>query len=134
MAATDSRRSAPPTTDVESFQGDRETHERRLVQAQALMREVNEQIHRLSNRFGERDLRTIICECTHGGCATEIKISRDDYERVRSFPTRFVAVPGHKNSAVERVVETHHSYVVVEKIGSGAETAIRLDPRRRHDR
>jgi hypothetical protein len=108
-----------------------EARERRLAQTQALMREVNEQIHQLSNRFDERDPRTVICECAHGGCATEIKISPDGYEGVRSFPTRFIAVPGHENSSIERVVEAHDGYVVLEKVGTGAETAIRLDPRRR---
>jgi hypothetical protein len=134
MAAIHSRGNASPATGVESFHGDSESRERELVQTQVLMREVNEQIHQLSNRFGERDSRTVICECAHGGCATEIEISPDDYNRVRNFPTRFVVVSRHEDASIERVVENHNDYLVVEKVGLGAAVAIRFDPRRRHDR
>jgi hypothetical protein len=133
MAATDSRRGGPPAAGVESFHGVSEYRERRVVQAQVLMREVNEQIHRLGNRFGERDLRTVICECVHGDCVTEIRISPDDYERVRSFSTRFVVVSGHEDGSLERVVKPRDDYLVIEKVGAGAPVAIRLDPRRRRD-
>jgi hypothetical protein len=40
----------------------------------------------------------------------------DEYERVRSQRDRFALVPGHENSAIERVVERDDRYVVVDKL------------------
>lgn len=110
-----------------------ETRRRGLAQAQAIMREVNEQIHQLEDRFGELDLRSIVCECSHVECMEPIRIGPDRYEEVRRFSTRFILVPGHEIAEVERVVESHNGYVVVENVGIGAEVAIRLDPRRRRE-
>jgi hypothetical protein len=39
--------------------------------------------------------------------------------------------PGHEIPDVERVVERHDEFVVVEKFGESPKAAIRLDPRRR---
>jgi hypothetical protein len=111
-----------------------EARQRGLAQAQAVIREVNEQIHQLNGRFGDLDLRTVVCECSQPDCMTQIEIAPDAYERVRAFPTRFIVIPGHETPSVERVVETHDGYVIAETYGIGAETAIRLDPRRRPSR
>lgn len=40
----------------------------------------------------------------------------DEYVRVRSQRDRFALVPGHENSAIERVVERDDRYVVVDKL------------------
>jgi hypothetical protein len=53
---------------------------------------------------------------------------------VRRFPTRFLVKPGHVTAGSERIVELADGYVVVEKLGASAATAIRLDPRRTPDR
>jgi hypothetical protein len=54
-----------------------------------------------------------------------------EYERVTSEASTFVVLPGHELSAVEEVVEATERYVVVAKLGAGAQVAVRLDPRRR---
>lgn len=108
----------------------RQAYERRLAQAQSVMREVNEQIHQLRDRYSQVDMRTIVCECSRSGCMTPIQIGPDEYESVRRFATRFILVAGHETEDVERVVETRDGYVVAEKIGVGVQVAIRLDPRR----
>jgi hypothetical protein len=46
------------------------------------------------------------------------------------IPTHFAVLPGHDVPTVERVVETNERYVIVEKFGEAAITAIKLDPRR----
>jgi hypothetical protein len=60
-------------------------------------------------------------------------VRRDLYEAVRAYATRFLVLPGHEAAAVERVVAAQPGYSVVEKHGASAETAKRLDPRRRWD-
>jgi len=42
---------------------------------------------------------------------------------------RFFVVPGHENPAVEIVVETHATYLVVAKTGAAGSYAARNDPR-----
>jgi hypothetical protein len=97
---------------------------------QALHRDVNEQIQRLSDSFEDGAELELVCEC--GNCSFErIALSHDDYEAIRRFPTRFVVKPGHLDGDGDRIVAEISGGLIVEKVGSGAETAIVLDPRRR---
>ena len=41
----------------------------------------------------------------------------------------FLLLPGHDQAGVERVVERHGDYLVVENIGEAAEIARAADPR-----
>jgi hypothetical protein len=90
--------------------------ERALARAQSLMREVNEQIHQLHTNFSDIDVRTILCECGSDECLDPIEITLDQYQLARRFPTRFLLVPGHER--LERVVEEHDHYLVVENSSS----------------
>jgi len=57
----------------------------------------------------------------------------EEYERVRRVPTHFLVLPGesHVFPDIERVVEDHDGYVVVEKFGDAGRMAAKLDPRSR---
>lgn len=99
------------------------------VRRQALFREMNEEIRRIADSFGVDDELDLVCECEHGDCFARISVLRDEYEAVRRFPTRFLLKPDHVGPE-ERIVEEGR-YLVVEKIGAAAETAILLDPGRR---
>jgi len=96
------------------------------ARSQLLFRELNEQIRKIAGG-GEVD---VVCECVNDACFDRVVISLDEYEAVRRFPTRFVVKAGHAADDVERAVESHDGYVVVEKSGADAEHAILLDPRR----
>lgn len=99
------------------------------VRSQSLFRDVNEEIERVSDSFEIADVLEVVCECGHGECFGHVAVSRDAYEAVRRFPTRFLVRPNHV-AADERIVEETAGYVVIEKVGAGAEKAIVLDPRR----
>ena len=100
--------------------------------SQILAREVNEQINVRHNSFGKSDREIeIVCECERRSCSKHLRISRERYEVVREFPTRFVMKPDHSVADDERVVEQYDRFVVVEKIGPSARVAIFLDPRKR---
>jgi hypothetical protein len=103
---------------------------------QALLREVNERIEQLNGSWDSEGADGILCECGHPGCMEKIEITAAAYERVRRVPIRFVVKPGHATAGSERIVEQTYDYLVVEKVGHAAETAIQLDPRRRshHER
>ena len=98
---------------------------------QALLREVNERIEQLNGSWESEGADGILCECGHPGCVEKIEIAAAAYERVRRFPTRFLVKPGHATTVSERIVEQTYDYLVVEKVGHAAGTAIQLDPRRR---
>ena len=70
--------------------------QRRIGRNQALFREVNERIERVSGalRTGT-DTITVLCECGNQACAERIEVSLSDYERVRAEPTLFLVRPGH---------------------------------------
>jgi hypothetical protein len=98
------------------------------VRSERLFREVNEQIVMLDSESGVLEL---VCECGDDCCFDRLAVARLDYERVRSFPSRFVVKPGHGGRDGERIVVECSEFVVVEKTGAGAAAAIGSDPRRR---
>ena len=57
---------------------------------------------------------------------------RLSHDRVADERYRFVVVPGHEDSAIERVVETYPGHLVVEKIGEAREQIDRDHPQERH--
>jgi hypothetical protein len=100
------------------------------ARSQALSRELNEDIRRIADSFGIDEDLELVCECEHGDCFARLPVSPDDYETVRRFPTRFLTKPEHVGPD-DRIVHETARYVVVEKIGPSAETAILRDPRKR---
>lgn len=104
------------------------TREERLARNEALFRDINERISAIGDRFGTEAL-DIVCECVNTDCARSLALSRADYERLRSSGKHFAVAPGHEQPDVERVLENHKNFLVVEKLGAGAQVAEQLDPR-----
>jgi hypothetical protein len=71
------------------------------------------------------------CECAGLDCLERIELTAAEYERIRRHPARFAVAPAdhHVFHDVERVVETHERYWVVEKVRVGADVATELAPR-----
>ena len=90
-----------------------ELTQRRLAHNEKVFREVNE--GRLLASDPDDGMLTFICECSARGCTERIRLSADDYIAIRRDPRRFVIVPGHEIAEIERVVEEHPGYDVVEK-------------------
>ena len=91
-----------------------------------LFREVNERIEEISE---EGSMLIFLCECDQADCVAQIELTKDEYKTVRANPARFVTLPGHEDTRIERVVERHPGFVVAEKQGEAAEIAIEHDPR-----
>jgi hypothetical protein len=64
----------------------------RLARNQALFREVNERIETIA---GDNDAVEFVCECSNTDCSSTIKLSRSEYERVRSKSSWFVIKLDH---------------------------------------
>jgi len=110
-------------------------HERlrqqRLAANQSLYRVVNEQIEALNQAFEETagvDAEWV-CECADMDCAMVVSAHLHEYEAVRLNARTFLVFPGHVFPEVERVVGANGRYMIVEKVGAGAEVAEASDRR-----
>jgi hypothetical protein len=64
-----------------------------------------------------------VCECGRVGCTEIIEVPPGGYVGVRSDPRRFLIADGHDSPEIERVVERHGTWAVVEKVGEAGEIA-----------
>jgi hypothetical protein len=101
----------------------------RAARNEALFREVNEEVARLEFRLEGDDEPQFVCECADETCVERVSVPLAAYEELRSHPRRFVLKPGHQHEDIERVVESTHGYVVVEKTAAAGVVAERTDPR-----
>jgi hypothetical protein len=78
--------------------------------ADDFVREVNENIAELGERFGlHEETLELICECGDPCCDERVTVPAEEYERLHATGRRFVA-PTHVRS---HVAERHASYAVV---------------------
>jgi hypothetical protein len=99
----------------------------RIGANEALFREVNERIDQLHENLGSGKSFEIVCECGDPACVERFTIANDDYEALRTDVHQFAVVPEHVDPSVERTVERHERYVVVEKTDpDAAEAAERM--------
>jgi hypothetical protein len=106
---------------------------RRIAENEAMFRDLNEEVGIVAHSFSSpEDGATFdfLCECADPGCTARLPLPLAVYDRVRSNPIEFLVVPGHEVADVERVVETHARYAIVEKTGESATIARERDPRR----
>jgi len=102
-----------------------------------LFRTVNERMKEIDDRLDmgaigasavERE--EFFCECGQVDCMARFEMTRAQYEAVRAHSERFIVLPAHVLPDIERVVDKHDSFVVVEKLPGGpAEIARDADPR-----
>jgi hypothetical protein len=106
-------------------------HERRVGLNETVFREVNERLRDLNQTFTTLSERMdLICECADTGCTAHLSMAPAEYEALRADPRRFVVLRGHEGGAdVERVIERHEDWSVVEKRGDAARKAEETDPR-----
>lgn len=91
--------------------------QRRLGINEVLFREVNEQVEALGTILGDDGgTLDIVCECGDASCTVRLVVPRAVYERTRADPARFLVAPGHEAPDVERVVERHEGFDIVQKL------------------
>lgn len=88
------------------------TREERLARNEARFREINEAAQPQREQTGEG---RFVCECADRSCLAWIEIPVDIYLEQRKNPQRFFVVPGHEVPDVEKIVEQHPGFYVVEK-------------------
>jgi hypothetical protein len=103
----------------------------RAAKNQSLFREVNERIKRGA---GAVFSTAFVCECLQEECDARVTLPLEDYEQLRASSNSFFVLHGHAYAEIEETVETRGEYLVVKKLGVGAEVAEGLDPRAREAR
>jgi ANTAR domain-containing protein len=119
---------APAPPDERQLRRARELGSIRMAENESFFRRLNEHVAAGAEMPGDA-LQGFLCECGDADCIDAISLTRAEYEAVRADPTRFAIVPGHELPEIERVVETHERYAVVEKLGATAAVAEETDPR-----
>ena len=102
--------------------------EERLAKNEILFRSVNERLDDLSDAVPWQKSTDYLCECSDTACIESIELRKDEYEHARSRPTVFFVVPGHERPTLEKVIEEHEHYLLVEKTVA-VESVIESDPR-----
>jgi hypothetical protein len=108
------------------------TRKERLALNQAGFRIANERMSEWPERRQERrstGASTYFCECSRTDCRAILRLTSDEYEAVRADSRRFAIAPGHEYAEVERVVDDHGRYAVVEKFEAVAPVVEATDPR-----
>ena len=77
---------------------------------------------------------TFVCECLQEECDEPVSLTLEEYEQIRAGPNRFFVLNGHEFDEIEETIEANDRYLVVMKLGVGAEVAATLDPRTREAR
>ncbi len=94
-----------------------DTRAERIGRNEDLFRKVNDQIEGVNEAFGVfTGTMSVLCECGKIECIEQIELTLDAYRELRADPTRFAVKPGHELPDVERVVERHEGYFVVQKM------------------
>src|SRR4051812_16660332 len=100
--------------------------ERKIAANEALFRVVNAEIVELE---GERESRSIVCECGDAACAELLEITAAEYSKLRADPTSFAVKHGHANAEIEEVVVRGSGYDTVrKKTGAAAAVLLAEDP------
>jgi hypothetical protein len=97
-----------------------------------VFRSINERIEEGAKQHGVEQILPFHCECATEACIETIELPPAEYDRIAAHVARFVVVPGHEVPSIETVVESHSSYVVVEKVGEARAEIEREHPRPRH--
>ena len=104
--------------------------EERLARNEALFREGNERMATWEERHRTESVELYFCECADTECGEKVRLRQSDYERVRGDASQFVVLPGHEVPDVERVVESHDEWAMIEKDPNVRAIAEETDPRR----
>jgi hypothetical protein len=100
--------------------GSTEAWEIRAARHQALFRAVNEELRNV-RRASNPSTLTIACECADVDCVETIDVDVGRYAEIRREATYLLVLPGHVYPEVEHVIAEDAHFVVVEKIGEGAQ-------------
>jgi hypothetical protein len=97
----------------------------RIAKNEAVFRAANREIESAEREVGGAadEAIEVLCECGRQGCRGVIALTVARYEGVHAQDDRFVVLRGHESPEIERVVEEHADYLVVDKFGEAEDIA-----------
>jgi hypothetical protein len=102
----------------------------RVAKNEASHRELNEQIEDSYESHSVDWHMDIVCECGTRDCDVFLKVTKAEYEEVRSDPRQFLIFREHLNLDADEIVSEGHRFTVVAKReGTPARIARETDPR-----
>jgi hypothetical protein len=108
----------------------------RVASNEGLLRDVNDRIEEVTERFGSGEARPedeeadFLCECGTEDCIESVRMGVREYGELRREQNHFVVFPGHEDPEMEDVVATSSRYTVVRKHPVEASIAQETDPHR----
>jgi hypothetical protein len=101
----------------------------RAAENEAAVRAANEKLDQRAAEFGfEEEPTPYLCECEDERCTNIIRLTRAEYEIVRTNSKTFLVVPGHEG-ADDVVLLSDRGFMVIEKTGAEGELVANRDPR-----
>ena len=100
---------------------------------QTIFREINEWTEDDTDGRDrlERAMDTYLCECGDPRCSDPIRLTRSEYEAIRSEPTRFALALNHENPEIDSLISENERFATIEKsFGDASRIARASDPRR----
>ena len=98
---------------------------RRAQENERILREANDEIGReareaeRAHEVGRAETEIeFFCACGRSDCEETLLLTLAEYEAAHTAPDRFIITPGHELTEIERVVEEHDTYFVVEKLAA----------------
>lgn len=105
--------------------------ERKAVN-EGMFRDANERLQRGATAIlggDDGEVVPFLCECPQLGCTNVALLTLAEYSEIRAEGTRGLAVLGHEDPSVERVVARNDRFVTTEKFGPAGELHEQRDPR-----
>lgn len=96
-------------------------NEARLIKNEQLIRDQNVSSGKGIKRYfrGAKAVAeapvAFICECSILNCDEHVSLSIKEYMHIHQRADRFVVFPGHEIKEVEKNVQIHDEYIIVEK-------------------
>jgi hypothetical protein len=105
--------------------------EDRVTRNDVTFRRANERIYGSAREYNVTEAIPFLCECADPTCTAVIRLSADEYDRIRADPRRFFGAPGHaaRFHASLEIAEHRATYEVFVMVGRAAEIAEERDPR-----
>lgn len=98
-----------------------ELGEKRIAANELLIRDLNQRIAEKIGEFaggpaeaGDEE-SDFLCACGRPGCSETVTLTLAEFARAHASENHFAVAPGHEQPELERVVERHERYLVVEK-------------------
>jgi hypothetical protein len=98
--------------------------EKRIAYNEARSRDINE--HKAEWLDRGHESVGFLCECWQADCREHIRLSVNEWNEARGRPNRFAVAPGHVEGEIERVVEEHPHFWLIEKQGEAGEMARKM--------